>query len=57
MSENFFKDLNNVHRGKVTTDARRSIGGKETRVVLGVRETDDDSAFIHIGKPPQTEPF
>lgn len=57
MSENFFKDLNNVHRGKVTTDARRSIDGKETRVVLGVCETKDDSAFIHIGKPPHTEPF
>lgn len=57
MNENFFKDLNNVYRGKVTTDAKRSIDGKETRVVLGVRVTDDDSAFIHLGKPPQQDPF
>ena len=57
MSENFFKDLNNVYRGKVTSDARRSLGGKETRVVLGVCETRDESAFIHAGRPPQESPF
>lgn len=44
---NFFKDLKNVFRDAVDLDARRAIDKKETRVMAGIKKTDDQSAFVN----------
>jgi P4 family phage/plasmid primase-like protien len=44
---NFYKDINNIHRDKVKTEAKRSIDGREIRVVKGIKKTEDESAFVN----------
>ncbi|MFH1766819.1 MAG: phage/plasmid primase, P4 family [Patescibacteria group bacterium] len=47
-SETFFKDILSVYRGKIKTDTRRNMNGIQTRVVTGVIQTEDESAYLNM---------
>lgn len=46
-NENFFKDIKNIYRDSVNLNAKRTVLGKETRIISGIKKTDDESAFVN----------
>ena len=46
-NENFFKDIKDVNRDLVNLNAKRILHEKETRVITGIKKTEDESAFVN----------